>query len=80
MKRFGLFIAILATLVAAPLFPAAAQSNQITLQGVLTTGNGVLVSGAHDMTFNFYDDAGADAPVFTITRACSTSTRSQRAS
>jgi subtilisin-like proprotein convertase family protein len=68
MKRFGLFIAILATLVAAPLFPAAAQSNQITLQGVLTTGNGVLVSGAHDMTFNFYDDAGADAPVFTITQ------------
>jgi len=44
-----------------------AQPNEVTLQGVLRTANGVLVNGTYDMKFHFYESANAPAAVFTET-------------
>ncbi len=67
MKRLSLTLSVLAMLSLAPVFEVAAQPSQITLQGLLKTADGVLVSGAYDMTFAFYGAEDSPAPLFTKT-------------
>jgi subtilisin-like proprotein convertase family protein len=67
MRRITTILGCLALLTLAPAFEAVAQPSQLTLQGVLTSADGALISGAHDMTFAFYGAEDSEAPLFTTT-------------
>lgn len=65
MNRITVTLAVLLTLTLTPVFEAGAQSNTMTVQGVLRTAGGDVVNGVYDMMFRFYESEGSNNAVFT---------------